>query len=317
MNRWHYTYAGLHITSDLHLPELEAFALAGVGDAPDVDVRLDRQGAPTLTTHRAEAVRGDEYRVFLEGAAEYIVRGGREIVITPAPGAGEREIRLFLLGSAFAALLSQRGALCLHAGVVHAEAGAFALCGPAGSGKSTLTAWLIERGFGFVSDDLCRCEGVDGGIVAHPSVPRLKLWRDAVVALGRDVSSLERDHRRADKFHIRLDGSVSRAPVPLRVIYLLQWSGEGGAPAVEAQVGFAGLRALVAGASYRPDLFHPLGQTAVQWQLYAALAERVPVFTLSRARGAASKPVTLDILEAHAAGYVGRPAARRVEEARR
>ena len=76
------------------------------------------------------------------GAATFLIRGGREIVIDAAPGVEQRLIRLFLLGPALALLLHQRRFLVLHASAVMIDGAAVAFVAEKGMGKSTLAAAL-------------------------------------------------------------------------------------------------------------------------------------------------------------------------------
>lgn len=299
MTCWHYRYAGLRVRAELHIPEWAVFEERFAFDDPDVVIRV-RPAEPSSAAHLSAEARPDEYRFFVRDAGEYRVRAGREIVVTPVPDAGGREIRLFLLGSAFGALACQRGLLCLHASVVRTALGAVAFCGRAGAGKSTLAAWLCRRGYGFVSDDLCRFECGEGA-VAHPSTPRLKLWRDAVAMLGLDAASLDRDHYRAEKLQAPVSHEDPWDVAPLKAVYLLEW----GALDVVRLHGLRALRDLVVAATYRIDLLEPLNRTAAHWQRCMELVSRTPVFRFTRPKEAAGFMPALNLLQAHVEHTLG------------
>src|SRR6478609_1348845 len=98
------------LSSEIELIEL---AQADAGDArPVVDIRL---GSVPEALAGAEPARfgiqslGDEVLLSVTGNARYLVRGGREIIVDPAPAGSERNVRLFLLGSALGILCHQRG----------------------------------------------------------------------------------------------------------------------------------------------------------------------------------------------------------------
>src|SRR5687767_37791 len=76
------------------------------------------------------------------------------ILVSPAPAVPEQNLRLYLLGSAFGALLHQRGLLPLHANAVEIDGKAVAFMGASGEGKSTLAAWFHDRGFNIIADDV-------------------------------------------------------------------------------------------------------------------------------------------------------------------
>ena len=54
-----------------------------------------------------------QFLLKLDGVARYLVCNGNEIVVEPAPGSLASDVRVFLLGSCFGALLHQRGVLVL------------------------------------------------------------------------------------------------------------------------------------------------------------------------------------------------------------
>jgi hypothetical protein len=274
-------YAGLRVTSELVVPEWRAFETAKPFDDPDVVICLDREPpAEDLPILSAE-----QYHFQIDGVGAYHVDAGREIRIAMQPGAGARETRLFLLGSAWGALCYQRGILVLHSSVVLVRGQAVAFCGASGGGKSSAVAWLAAHGYPLFGDDLCRFD-VDGKAPrVYPAAPRLKLWRDALTHLGWRGGDLERDHFRMDKFHVPADVAGSfvapqaiASPLPLRAVYLLAW-GELG---ITRLTGLAALRQLIESATYRGDLLEPMGQIAAHWQRCSTMVHRVPVFKFSR-----------------------------------
>lgn len=290
MTQWNYRYAGLRIVSELRVPEWTVFEQPEPLDEADVRITLDE----AQITHAG--ITADEFYFHIPEAGAYRVLRGREIVITPALDAGARELRLFLLGSAWGALCYQRGILALHTSVVQVGEFAMAFCGATGAGKSSVAAKLGERGYPLIGDDLC-CFDFDGDAPrVYPSAPRLKLWRDALANLGWREDSLERDHFRLDKFHV-IDLPDTRRGKPestvlLRAIYLLEW----GAPGITRLTGMNALRRLVAVATYRGELLEPMGQVAAHWQRCAELAQRVPVYQFARMRDWAAMNDALDLL---------------------
>ena len=114
----------LHIRSELALPEL--VSPEGSMGEPQVTIRLGAVPADGLPDARqlGPYLWADPTRLWLQvpRVARFLIRDGREIVIDPAPGIDEDSLRVFLLGSAFGALLFQRG---LHRGSMHGVRGAF------------------------------------------------------------------------------------------------------------------------------------------------------------------------------------------------
>ena len=130
-------------------------------------------------------------------------------------------------------------------------------------GKSTMAAWLTARGYALVSDDLTRFDiPAQGQPTIYPSAPRLKLWRDALSALEWSSAELERDHFRADKFHLPLAEDGRQQPLPLRAIYLLEW----GECNIIRLSGGTAVRRFVSAATYRGALLEPMGKMGAYWQ---------------------------------------------------
>ncbi|MCL4832996.1 MAG: hypothetical protein KJZ86_11160 [Caldilineaceae bacterium] len=305
MESHYYRYAGLRVASQLPIPEWSVFQQSAPFPKADVCIRLDRApswaGGPDQGA-ASHSITRHEYCFHIPEAGHYRVRKGREISVAPVAGVGEREVRLFLLGSAWGALCYQRGILALHASVVEVGGSALAFCGPSGAGKSSIAAGLVARGGRLLSDDLCRFEIVDGVVSVHPSAPRLKLWRDALAGLGWRADGLERDHFRVEKFHLPTPASAppdkneglraNARSVPLRAIYLLAW---GDADRMQL-TGLKALQGLVAAATYRGDLLEPMGEVASHWQRCAVLAQRVPIRELRRPQDWSGMDKALDLL---------------------
>lgn len=282
MTTWRYRFAGLLFESALHLPEWDAFSSSEVDQDPDVRIILDGEAQAGPAADDGRLVRPDEYAFFVRNVGRYQVLDGRRIVVAREPDARSGELRLFLLGSALAAVCCQRGLLLLHASVVRLAARTVALCGPVGSGKSALAAALIGYGASFVCDDLGRFDASDGSATVYPSTPRIKLRPETLASLAWPSDGLERVHARATKFYVPQVHCDPWSPIPLHAIFVLEWSD--GPVRATALTGVSALRALVAAATYRPGFLEPMGQLAAHWQRCAALAAGAKVYRLTRPR---------------------------------
>ena len=111
-----YRAYGLTIESELELPEL-----IEDNGVPEVSVRFGTAPEmPDANIGRNQRVRAtkDELLLMVEDVATYYVEGGNRIIVEPIATGDEAAIRLFLLGSAFGALLQQRGYYVLHGSAV-------------------------------------------------------------------------------------------------------------------------------------------------------------------------------------------------------
>ena len=140
---------GLVIDSEVSFDNLSA---APPGAAPDVIIRRGLVGDnPDLVIAEAESFR---------------VTDGREIIIEAREGVPERNLRLFLLGSAMGLILHQRGLLPLHANAVALDGRAIAIAGASGAGKSTLAASFARHGHQIVGDDVIALKAARGEVIA-------------------------------------------------------------------------------------------------------------------------------------------------------
>ena len=230
-------------------------------------------------------VAGDQALLTVAGTGRYLVRGGREILVDPDPEGSERNLRLFLLGSALGILCHQRGLLPLHANAIVVGDGACAFAGPSGAGKSTLAAYFVRAGYPVLCDDVCvvnldRPETP----VAWPGLPRLKLWGDASAAFGHDVSRLDRVIEGMDKFHVPLPASGDARPVPLRRLYVLGRAEPGQEAEIVRLRGSAAMDAIMA-QTYRCGYLRTMGLSKRHFLQSAALASRIEVYAATRAWG--------------------------------
>ncbi len=300
LTSFHYYHAGLRVRSEFPVPDWDRSERAQLFEEPDVVVKT-RADIPLVDVPRVSAT---EYVFRIPGVGTYSVRDGREIAISAEPGADDREVRLFLLGTAWSAVCYQRGLLLLHAGVVQSGGGAIAFCGKSGAGKSSASAWLVGRGWRLLGDDLCRFETTHDAAIVYPSTPRLKLWREALEAMSWPAEGLEQDHFRLEKYRSSLpeiQGPTGFEPVPVRAIYLLEW----GDLDLTRLTGAAALRRIVAAATYRPDLIDGMGRHAAHWERFLELARRTTVWQFKRPRDWQAADEAMESLLVHARRALG------------
>lgn len=286
MTQHHYSCFNFILRSEVPLTEL--FAVESSDESgPFVEARLGK--VPTSLPGSVFAAKGiemagEEALLTMEGTARYLVRGGREIIIEPEPGASERNLRLFLLGSALGIICHQRGLLPLHANAIIANGGAYAFGGVSGSGKSTLAAYFSRAGYQLLTDDVCAI-GLDdqGRPMAWPGLPRIKLWGEAAAAFGHDSASLEQAIEDMDKYQVPFPAAPARQPVPFKRFYLLARAEEGDR-AITPLLGQAAMQAVMAN-TYRRSYVEPLGLTAKHFALCAALTRHAEVFEAKRIWG--------------------------------
>ena len=274
---------GLTVLSEL--PMRDVFGDSASDRAPDVTVHFGQVPIGAAPSPGYSAT-DDGTLLYVREVGRFLIREGREIIIEADPAGSLRNVRLFLLGSAFGALLHQRGLLPLHANAIEVDGRAVAFAGHSGAGKSTLAAWFHDRGHRILADDVC-VVGVDatGTPLAYPGIPRLRLWRQALEASGRSVENYQRSFDRMDKYDVPTLHEQAAAPLVLDRIYLLGKAGEGsGGPRAERLVGVAAVQALVAN-TYRGTYVQTIQRTGQHLMACVELARIVPVFVAERVWG--------------------------------
>ena len=301
MNAHHYSLFGLNLESDMPLPEL---APAKPGVAPDVIVRTRPEAAST-TNKELHPIEGG-LSLTVNGIARYAVVGGAEIIVHPEPGASQRNVRLYLLGSAMGMLLHQRGLLPLHANAIEIDGRAFLFMGHSGAGKSTLAAWFHDQGYRVVADDVSVI-GFDGEGQprVRPGLPRLRLWRDALDATGRDPASFERSYAGDDNYD-KYDVPIEAANLPtgdfeLSGIYLLARADRFG---ISSLSGMEAADAVFAN-TYRGRYIDSMNQQRPHWEATLNLIRTTPIFRLERRWDHRLMRQEIEPVLAHARSLIG------------
>lgn len=287
---------GLAVRSALPLP-----GLPEAGDnAPPVEVRY----GPVPPQDGHLRVTGDgALALQVPNVGRFLVSGGDTIVIDPAPAAEERELRVYLFGSVFGALLHQRGLLPLHANCVDIGGRAVAFLGRSGAGKSSLAHWFQRRGHAVLADDVSAIAPLAEPPLALPGVPRLRLWLDALEAAGLDGGAYPRSFAGQDKFDVPT-AVIERRGLPLGACYLLAEAGEGEAHGIARLTGIDASEALIAN-TYRGGFVPLLGRGEQHLNACIALARQVAVFRAVRRWGRDHYDEDAARLRDHAEAVVG------------
>lgn len=287
--------------------ELRGVPASHRADAADIIVRLGAIQDAAATSEGYVLTEGGAV-LNVSGVGRYLVRPD-EIIVEPAAGASERNVRLYLLGSAMGALLHLRGLLPLHANAVDLGGRAVAFSGHSGAGKSTLAAWFHDRGYPILADDVCVLSfDAAGTPLAYPGIPRLRLWREALEASGRLPEQFERSFDDTDKYDVPTRTAGTLDPLPISAIYFLAKSGEDAPGGIVPLKGVEAVEALMSN-TYRGAFVGTIGQTAAHLATCIRLARSVPVFRADRIWGFERFDEQAGRLERHAVEQGALPAA--------
>lgn len=210
MNMFRYKLYGLHVES-----EIEIMQLSAAGE----DEYFSDTGKVTIRKgHIAESVRelladspkpysiGFETSFFENKYGFYHIQNGTEIKYEPKEAVSIELVKNFILGYCFAMLLLQRSTLAIHCSAVcfpkeSKKEGALLIVGNSGAGKSTLTRKLIDKGFGFMADDMAAID-INEEIFVEPAFPYQKLCRNEVEANNMNQKELIYIDEDKDKYLI-------------------------------------------------------------------------------------------------------------------
>ncbi|MEQ9406777.1 MAG: hypothetical protein RIK87_03590 [Fuerstiella sp.] len=281
-----YYGGGVIFDSELQLPGIAAIS----GQNPTATVRigpLPVAPSPRLTSRNWFHASPGRLRFLVPEIGQCLVTNGREVLIEPASGASDSDLRLQLLEPAFGGLLHQRGILPLQASMVRVDNCYVAFTGDAGCGKSTQAAILHLAGFPLAGDDLCPvCVSPDATIRAGFGFPALKLRPDALQALHIERVDLPdaRDDAGHEKYEVSPTSPGSPDRLPLGAIYLLEDAQDRDAVGI-FQV--RGQRCLpyVLRHTCRYCFVDGLGCTLRHFHAAMQLARSVRIFRLRRRRG--------------------------------
>jgi hypothetical protein len=295
---YRYRVYGLGVRSDFPLPDLRQDEASG---EVDVDIRV---GTVPATGGDSDGLCLDAESAVLriKGIASYLIRAAREIVVDRHPGAADRNVRLYLLGSAMGILLHQKGLLPLHANAIEIDGRAVAFMGESGSGKSTLAALLHDAGHRVIADDICvlRFDGEQGAIRVYPGLRRIRLWKDALEHTGREPGDYEFSYA-GDETYEKFDVPVSEeksssAELDLAAIYLLD---AGDRFAISPLTGVEAVEAVFS-HTYRGFVVSQLGRNQLHFDSAVRVVRGTPIFRLERSRELADMAADVSKIIEHA-----------------
>jgi len=221
-----------------------------------------------------------KFLIDIPDIARYFVKDGQEIHIHRHGSVSDRDVRNFMLGSAFAALLKQRLYLPIHASSVATDKGGIFFLGRSGAGKSTLMAAMQQNGCRMLSDDITALRGDNGDpLQILPAFARTRLWSDSAQKLEFTPTKSMRIRSEVEKFSMPME-NFCKTPTPVWKGFILGVGSKEtvGLEAIDQITAFRHLTRL----TYRSNFMKGLGLKQVQFDLASRLARDTKMFIISR-----------------------------------
>jgi hypothetical protein len=299
-----YSLYGLRVKSEIPLPCPKC---SQNGLAADVELVDDSPAAPwQLSTQTPASYEDDgfsECSIFQDGSThmrckghfEFLVSGdGKQVRWRKLRDVPDEVLLTYLIGQVLSFCLLTRGIEPLHATAVVVDGEAIAFLGASGAGKSTLAAAFVQRGCSLLTDDVLVLQLDGNKLLAHPSLPRLKLTPETADAFFSGRRSIPMNRFTSKMiFPLSPQGHAGNV-VPLRALYVLP---------KRSSKHRIGVRTLLGRASFLPLIANTFNDCVVtparlkqQFAFAGKVTAAVPVRQLSYPRSLELLPAVADAI---------------------
>lgn len=288
-----YKAFGFIVESDIEIPE---FIISQ--EDPNVFIRIGNVpkylDSPAFSGSHFQA-SPNQFLLKVDNIAYFYVENGNNILIEPAKDSEPRDIRLFLLGSAFGALIHQRGMLPMHGSSLNINGKAYIFSGVSGAGKSTIAAGFVKRGYKLLSDDISVVSIQNKIPVVYAGYPSVKLWVDSVEKLGLNPDSYSRIRAKFEKRHVALTSNFYADQLELGGVYVLRTSNNESIR-IEMLKGIEKFN-LLKNNTYRLYFVKGIGNSEAHFTHLTTIAQYCQVKTITRTNQTFSLNELLDKIE--------------------
>lgn len=223
---YHYRIYGLNLESELACPgfvsvsEAKPDVFVTMGDVPDELENVKASGFKFQANPDHVLTKGRRARM--------LVSKGNQITIQPKEGTHEYVVRSLFMAWGLGALLHQRNVFPLHGSVISLGNACVAFCAPSGTGKSSLSALFVKRGYTLMDDNVAAIRFVNGVYMVQPGAPVIKFPHDVLEKSGGSFASLGTFQPFLEKSVVVVRQDFPVYPQPLRKVYVLTRSGQPG-----------------------------------------------------------------------------------------
>ncbi|MCD2503293.1 hypothetical protein LQE93_16275 [Clostridium sp. NSJ-145] len=185
---YNYIVYGLKIKSDIKIKEF----IKSENENNDIDIVLG-QAPDDIKSMISKGSRSSYSKTnvwfHIDNIATYYITNGKTILVEPCENHDETLLRVYLMCSCLGFIMLQREQVAIHGGVINIDGNAVIFTGDRGTGKSTLTTALRNKGYQFISDDVAATY-FDKVPYVYPGFPYQKLCDDAMDSLGYEREGL-------------------------------------------------------------------------------------------------------------------------------
>lgn len=219
---YHYRLYGLHIITDFEFIQLitedEAFAndfntvVISEGQFPD-EYRCMNSCYKFLSHDKA---------YLINSYCNLLFEDGNKILYERKNSVTDTLLASYILGWGMSAIGLQRNMLSIHCACLADDQGAIIVSGYSGSGKSTISNYLLDMGYQLVADDMVLVDAFsEEKAFVYPAFPYTKLCRDAAIDCGYSLDDLIYIDEEKDKFLVPFKGAFSTDKKPVKAIVML------------------------------------------------------------------------------------------------
>lgn len=269
----HYRIYGLNLESELVCPgfvtarEATSDVFVSMGSVPDKLEHIKVSGFMFQANPDHILISGPRARM--------LVSKGSQITIQPGDGTHGDVIRSLFMAWGLGALLHQRNIFPLHGSVVSLGNECVAFCAPSGTGKSSLAALFVKRGYTLLDDNIAAISFIDGAYMVYPGVPVIKFSHDVLENSGGSFASLGTFHPFFDKSVVVVHQDFPVNPQPLKKVYVLTRSGQPGFALLPLN-GTARLDALMKN-TFCPQFLRGMDKLPQHFRTILSLANKLPM----------------------------------------
>ena len=237
----------------------------------------------------------DSTHLRCKGHFEFLVSGDGKLVRWRKLQEVSDEVLLtYLIGQVLSFCLLTRGIEPLHATAVVIDGEAVAFLGNSGAGKSTLAATFVQRGYSLLTDDVLVLQPDGNKLLAHPSLPRLKLTPETADAFFSGRRSIPMNSFTSKMIFPLSSQRHAGHMVPLRVLYVLPKRSSRSRIRVSPLQGCASFLPLIAN-TFNDSVVTP-ARLKQQFAFAGKVTSTVPLRQLSYPRGLELLPAVADAI---------------------